>query len=73
MDMERIGVIDGDGIRNLTISEGLKLFGYDNYDLSYLDTQKNGRKKAFDLLGNSVCVPVIKALALRLLETLENE
>lgn len=73
MDMERIGVIDGDGIRNLTISEGLKLFGYDNYDLSYLDTQRNGRKKAFDLLGNSVCVPVIKALALRLLETLENE
>ena len=73
MDMERVGVIDGDGIRHLTISEGLKLFGYDNYDLSYLETQKNGRKKAFDLLGNSVCVPVIKALAIRLLETLEKK
>ena len=71
MDMERVGVIDGDGIRHLTITEGLKLFGYDNYDLSYLENQKNGRKKAFDLLGNSVCVPVIKALAVRLLETLE--
>lgn len=71
MDMERVGVIDGDGIRHLTINEGLKLFGYDDYDLSYLETQKNGRKKAFDLLGNSVCVPVIKALAVRLLETLE--
>lgn len=73
MDMERVGVIDGDGIRHLTINEGLKLFGYDDYDLSYLESQKNGRKIAFDLLGNSVCVPVIKALALRLLETLEND
>lgn len=72
MDMERVGVIDGKGIRHLTITEGLRLFGYDNYDLTYLEKQKNGRKKAFDLLGNSVCVPVIKALADRLLQTLES-
>lgn len=72
MDMERVGVIDGNGIRHLTISEGLKLFGYEDYDLSYLESQSNGRKKAFDLLGNSVCVPVITALATRLLETIEN-
>lgn len=72
MDMERVGVVDGDGLRHLTINEGLKLFGYDDYDLSYLNKQKNGRKKAFDLLGNSVCVPVIQALAKRLLETIEN-
>ena len=72
MDMERIGVIDGSGIRHLTISEGLKLFGYDDYDLTFLEKQKNGRKKAFDLLGNSVCVPVIKILADRLLETIES-
>lgn len=28
MDMTRIGVVDGDGIRHLSINEGLKLFGY---------------------------------------------
>ena len=71
MDMERVGVLDGKGIRHLTIEEGLRLFGYKDYDLSYLYNQKNGRKKAFDLLGNSVCVPVIQALAKRLLLTLE--
>lgn len=70
MDMQRIGVVDGDGIRHLTINEGLKLFGYSDYDLSYLEKQKNGRHKAFDLLGNSVCVPVIQILANRLLLTL---
>ena len=71
MDMERVGVLDGKGIRHLTIEEGLRLFGYKDYDLSYLYNQKNGRKKAFDLLGNYVCVPVIQALAKRLLLTLE--
>lgn len=71
MDMERVGVLDGKGIRHLTIEEGLRLFGYKDYDLSYLYNQRNGRKKAFDLLGNSVCVPVIQALANRLLLTLE--
>ena len=71
MDMERVGVLDGKGIRHLTIEEGLRLFGYKDYDISYLYNQKNGRKKAFDLLGNSVCVPVIQALANRLLLTLE--
>lgn len=73
MDMERVGVIDGKGIRHLTIEEGLRLFGYKDYDLSYLNNQKNGRRKAFDLLGNSVCVPVIQSLANRLLLTLENK
>ena len=73
MDMERVGVLDGKGIRHLTIEEGLRLFGYKDYDLSYLYNQKNGRKKAFDLLGNSVCVPVIQALAKRLLLTLEEQ
>lgn len=66
MDMERIGVVEKDGVRHLTINEGLRLFGYENYDLSYLEQQKRGRAKAFDLLGNSVCVPVIKILAKRL-------
>lgn len=70
MDMERIGVIDGNGIRHLSINEGLKLFGYDNYNLSYLEKRNGGRSIAFDLLGNSVCVPVIKLIASRLIKAL---
>ena len=71
MDMSRIGVVDGDGIRHLSINEGLRLLGYENYDLSYLEGRKGGQKIAFDLLGNSVCVPVIKILADRLLRALK--
>ena len=47
------------------INEGLRLFGFtDNYDLSFLK-----ESEAFDLLGNTVCVPVIKAVSNKLLET----
>lgn len=67
MDMHKIGVIDNGGIRHLSISEGLKLFGYAPDTLSYLEERKNGKDIAFDLLGNSVCVPVIELLAERLL------
>lgn len=70
MDMSRVGVVDGSGIRHLTITEGLRLFGYEDYDLSYLEQKKNGREIAFDLLGNSVCVPVIKVVADRLIRKL---
>lgn len=70
MDMARVGVVDGKGVRHLSINEGLKLFGYNDYDLSYLEKRKNGNAIAFDLLGNSVCVPVIKILADRLLRTI---
>ena len=70
MDMSRIGVVDGTGIRHLSITEGLKLFGYENYDLSYLEQRKNGHDVAFDLLGNSVCVPVIRIIADRLIRKL---
>ena len=70
--MERIGVIDGDGIRHLSINEGLRLFGYHDYDLSYLNDRKGGKAIAFDLLGNSVCVPVIELLAERLIDTIKN-
>ena len=72
MDMDRIGVVDGEGVRHLTINEGLKLFGYEDYDLSYLEGRKGGRRAAFDLLGNSVCVPVIQVIADRLLKSLIN-
>lgn len=69
MDMSRVGVVDGDGIRHLSISEGLKLFGYEDYDLNYLEIERWSRN-SFDLLGNSVCVPVIKVISDRLLRNL---
>ena len=64
-DMVKIAVPDGDGIRRLTIREGLRLFGYpETYDIPLKKTL------AFDLLGNTVVVPVIKAVAGRLLDTI---
>lgn len=63
MDVSKLGVIDGQGIRRLTIREGQKLCGYDpdTYDLSIIK-----ESEAFDLLGNTVCVPVISAIAEKL-------
>lgn len=60
MDVSKLGVVDGDGIRRLTIREGQKLCGYDpdTYDLSMIK-----ESEAFDLLGNTVCVPVIAAIS----------
>lgn len=70
MDMSTIGVIDGEGIRHLTLREGLRLFGYpENYTLDMFADTTSNMAKGFDLLGNSVCVPVIKAVALKLFET----
>jgi DNA (cytosine-5)-methyltransferase 1 len=69
MDMDTIGVIDGKGIRNLTIREGLRLFGYpETYSLDMFEVNKTEIRKAYDLLGNSVCVPVVKAVSLRVLK-----
>lgn len=62
MDVSRLGVIDNGGLRRLSIREGQRLCGFpENYDLSFLK-----EKEAFDLLGNTVCVPVIKAVSERL-------
>ncbi len=62
MDVAKLGVVDGDGVRRLTIRECQRLCGYpDNYSLDMLN-----EADAFDLLGNTVCVPVIKDIALRL-------
>ena len=60
MDMDKMGVVDGNGIRHLSVREGQKLCGYDpdTYDLSMIK-----EKEAFDLLGNTVCVPVISAIS----------
>ncbi|MBM3159695.1 MAG: DNA (cytosine-5-)-methyltransferase [Bacteroidetes bacterium] len=72
MDMDTIGVVGEKGIRKLTIREGLRLFGFpDTYNLDFLCDSELNKRKAYDLLGNSVCVPVVKAVSKRLLENLE--
>lgn len=68
MDVARLGIIDGNGIRRLTIREGQRLCGYpESYDLSMIKTEE-----AFDLLGNTVCVPVIKSISERIGEAWKN-
>lgn len=64
MDVSRLGIIDGKGLRKLSIREGQRLCGFpEDYDLSFLK-----ESEAFDLLGNTVCVPVIKAISERLVD-----
>lgn len=66
-DLSHIGVVDGAGVRKLTIREGLRLFGYpETYNLSMFDDNGTGLDKAFDLLGNTVVVPAVKAVAEKL-------
>ena len=64
-DMQRLYVPDGGGVRRFTIREGLRLFGFP--EAYRLDLPE---KEAFDLLGNTVVVPVIKAVAERLLDAI---
>lgn len=65
MDMNKLYVGDGGGLRRLTLREGLRLFGYPE-DFKFDVSEKEG----YDLLGNTVVVPVIKAVATRLLQTI---
>lgn len=63
MDMQHLFVVDGSGLRTLTLREGLRLFGYpDTYKFD--TTIENG----YDLLGNTVVVPVINEVAGRVLD-----
>lgn len=63
MDMQHLFVPDGNGIRPLSLREGLRLFGYPD-DYKFDTSVENG----YDLLGNTVVVPVIKAVASRVLD-----
>jgi len=66
MDMQKLYVADNGGLRRLTLREGLRLFGYpENMKLNV--SEKDG----FDLLGNTVVVPVIKAVCTRLLQAIK--
>jgi len=63
MDMQHLFVRDGEGIRPLSLREGLRLFGYPdnfNFNVSVSD--------GYDLLGNTVVVPVIRAVSERVLD-----
>lgn len=63
-DISKLAIPVQNGIRSLTIREGLRLFGFpEEYQLNHLQ-----RTKAYDLLGNTVCIPVIEAISERLLE-----
>lgn len=69
-DVEKIGVIDNSKIRGLTLREGLRLFGYpESYSLDIFSDSNSGKRKAFDLLGNTVTVPVIYEISTRLIES----
>ena len=63
MDMQHLFVVDGNGLRALTLREGLRLFGYPD-TFKFNVSVENG----YDLLGNTVVVPVIKAVANRVLD-----
>ena len=67
-DLGGLGVVDGNNIRKLTLREGLRLFGFD--ESFKLDVpEKNG----YDLLGNTVTIPLVKEVGLRLLEVFLGE
>ena len=65
MDMQKLYVADNGGLRRLTLREGLRLFGYPE-TMRLNVSEKDG----FDLLGNTVVVPVIKAVASRLIQAI---
>ncbi len=66
-DVLKLAVPDGNGLRRLTKREGLRLFGYpETYEIPVSDS------KAFDLLGNTVAVPVVKAIADRIVLSYSN-
>lgn len=68
MDMQKLYVGDNGGLRRLTLREGLRLCGYPD-TIRFNVSEKDG----FDLLGNTVVVPVIKAVASRLLDCIFNK
>ena len=67
MDMKKNYVVDSKKLRPLTLREGLRLFGYPD-DFAFPVTVDEG----YDLLGNTVAVPVIKAVAGRLIKIFSN-
>lgn len=66
-DVSRLAVPDGNGLRRLTIREGLRLFGYPEwYEIPTKEYD------AFDLLGNTVAVPVVEFVASSIVEKIKS-
>lgn len=64
-DVHKLAVPVNGGISPLTIKEGLKLLGFpEDYTLDMVK-----ESEAFDLLGNTVCVPVIRSVSNKLTES----
>jgi DNA (cytosine-5)-methyltransferase 1 len=61
-EADRYGVIDGGKIRRLSEKECLRLFGYPDW---YSSNIKHSH--LYDLVGNTVVVPVIKAVSLKII------
>jgi DNA (cytosine-5)-methyltransferase 1 len=61
-ETSKIGVVDTDGIRNLTDRECFRLFGFpDDYKSNI------NQKDLYDLIGNTVVVPVIREVSNKIL------
>ncbi len=66
-DVSRLAVPDTNGLRQLTIREGLRLFGYPEwYEIPTKEYD------AFDLLGNTVAIPVVEFVSSRIVESVKN-
>lgn len=67
-DVSRLAVPDGNGLRRLTIREGLRLFGYPEwYEIPVKELE------AFDLLGNTVAIPIVEFVTSRIVANLRNK
>lgn len=61
-DVDRIAVVDEGGLRKLTPREGLRLSGFsEKYELPVSETA------AYDLIGNTVPVPIVRAITTALI------
>lgn len=69
-DVSRLAVPDGNGLRRLTIREGLRLFGYPDW---YKIPETIKEYDAFDLLGNTVAIPVVEFVASKLVKSIKEK
>ena len=64
-DVNKLGVFDTNGIRKLSIREGLRLLGFP--ESFKLDTKES---LAFDLIGNSIAVPIVEQISIKIIRSL---
>ena len=68
-EMGKIGVYDNNRFRKISIREGLRLFGFPE---NYIMNPEIKLSSCYDLLGNSLGVPIIKHLSKSLIKNLTN-